>query len=611
MLEALSMIRSACRGLVAAALIGTGAWAQGSQPGPSRERSGPARSAPAQRGQPARTPQAAQAGALDGRVAEALGALEASGDYRKAAATLRGIIEAIPDTPGEAELPALRDAAFALRLVQQVEATPEAGRSALLKTLRAKPALARAVAFAVAIEDDVPAVYDLLRRLMETRGEAPAALSNMTAALCVVRDRPLTRRVNENTATAADALKVFDYYARNERAMMFPLRTMPVELLVHVIDPAASVEELEWALGRYKGSGDVGSRFFDVSYDMESFGQGAEKAVTRLGFTLENILSRGGVCADQSHFASTVGKAIGVPSVWVTAVAAEGAHAWVGFLRGPASNAQWDFDAGRYDAFKGLRGVVTDPQTGKPAPDGTVSLLAGLMGVAPEAREASLALADAARLAAEGGKPARALALAESAATINPACLRAWAVVRGLAEKGAMTAEQKRHWGEAASRFCGERFPDFTLEVYRPMVESETDPAAQDRMWNALATGFERRRPDLGAEVRILQARACEKQSRLDDAVRCYQMAAEKHATAGAAAGHALMFMSALLQKNNRTAQAISIVESAWRRMPRPDGAVQYRGATTWFRTGLLYSELLRSAGRAGEAERVMGDLTR
>jgi hypothetical protein len=283
----------------------------------------------------------------------------------------------------------------------------------------------------------------------------------------------------------------------------------------------------------------------------------------------------------------------------------------VGYLQGSGANATWNFDAGRYDAFQGLRGVVTDPQTGEPVADGTVTMLALLLSVPPETRESALALADAARIAAEGMKGARALALAEAAARMNPACLPAWDAMQGVAEKGWMSQEQKQKWAQASSRLCGQRFPDFQLEALRPMVASEKDAAAQDRMWNALAMEFERRRPDLASEVRISQAMSCEERGQVEDAVKRYQMAADKQATAGVAAVAALYRMAALLQKNDRTAQAIGLVDGAWRRMPRPDGALMYRTATTWFRTGLLLSELLESAGKSGEAQRVMSDLMR
>lgn len=82
--------------------------------------------------------------------------------------------------------------------------------------------------------------------------------------------------------------------------MFFGVRNVPAELLAWVVDTTAAIEEMQWALAKYRGDPAVGSRFFDIEYDYAAFKTGATKKVTEAGFNLPNILKHGGVCADQA-----------------------------------------------------------------------------------------------------------------------------------------------------------------------------------------------------------------------------------------------------------------------------------------------------------------------
>lgn len=299
----------------------------------------------------------------------------------------------------------LADAAFVRRLLRLASAAP-AGRTAdAASYFRRTPRLARALAFTWLLDhpgDDPAAVLGVLDRLAGTGGDRLDDYAELVAAICVVHDRPVRARVNENVGQASAPEDVLAYFVRNEGRMTFGVRDVPASLLVHVVDAAAPVDDLAWALDRYGNRRDVGDRYFEIDYDHQHLRHGSAKGVTRFGFTLEHILQYGGVCADQAHFACTVGKALGTPAAYVVGRSGEVGHAWVGYLEtGRGNRAWWNFDAGRYPAYRGVRGVIRDAQRGRSVPDSSVAMLADLALVDRAGREAAAARLDGARRLAE------------------------------------------------------------------------------------------------------------------------------------------------------------------------------------------------------------------
>ncbi len=292
---------------------------------------------------------------------------------------------------------ALAHAAWAVRLVRLVGGAESPRRKDMLKYLRANPALARRLVFVVRFDVEDP--VEICRALDLLRAEHGGALDRyggLAAAICVVHDKPLSRRINENQAAAPNIADIFGFYTANERRMLFGIKTVPAEVLIFVVDTTASIQEMRWALSKYAGDREVGARFFDIRYDQNHFRTGAEKAVTQAGYDLPNILRHGGVCADQAYFAMSVGKSIGVPTAYVIGRSGQMGHAWVGFLQAKGKGAVWNFDTGRYEAYRAVQGVVQDPQTRTRVPDAFVSLMAELIASREADRHAAAAYTDAA-----------------------------------------------------------------------------------------------------------------------------------------------------------------------------------------------------------------------
>ena len=298
-----------------------------------------------------------------------------------------------------ADKPLWRDAAFSLRLVQQLAATESGGRLDRLRYLRANPRVARALVFTIKPDEEkVNDVYLMFDQLRAVHGPILDQYAQLAAAISVVHEDRLVRRINENRATSPDPLALFEYFMKNQKKLYFGVQDVPAELLIYVVDATSSIPELQWALQRYAGHRNVGSLFFDVEYDFDHLEDGDAKKVTKAGWSLPNILKFGGVCADQAYFAVTVGKAIGVPTTYTTGKSSEVGHAWVGFLQAEnrrGGGALWNFDSGRYEAYQGVRGIVQDPQTRKSIPDSYVALLADFVNCAEVDRQYASAMADA------------------------------------------------------------------------------------------------------------------------------------------------------------------------------------------------------------------------
>jgi hypothetical protein len=426
-------------------------------------------------------------------------------------------------TPREARL--VGEIARARRSLELAGTAAVADRAAWLAYLSGEDGPGPVLVHAMVDADRPRGVLATLAGLRQAFGdEVVAKYPALVAALCVVHDgeEGFARRVNENTATSAGPVALFRYYTANERQMLFGLRDVPPELLVYVVDAAASIEELQWALEKHRGDRAVGQRFFDIAYDHEHARSGRPKAVTEQGYTLPNIARLGGVCADQCHYAVTVGKAIGVPAAYVTGLGGEVGHAWVGYLEARGRQAGWNFDQGRYDEYQGVRGGLLDPQSMQTIGDDELGLLARLTTVNQRQRHAATAWLDAAEALRAGAQPLEAgpprgggpdrrgragvLELAEMALRENPADRRGWAIVREAVRDPAMSMAERVRWSSIIIRLCEDAGAEhFMVGMLEPMIASMPDPRDRIATWERVLDHV-RTKKDLRARVRLLQA---------------------------------------------------------------------------------------------------------
>ncbi|MHC4416437.1 MAG: hypothetical protein ACYS0G_14275 [Planctomycetota bacterium] len=559
-----------------------------------------------------------------GPVEGALDKLQRTGDFETAAKALERQFDRVIAAAPLDDRALFTDAAFAVRLIGQLNEVDDAIRLELLEYLRTHDQLASTLVFLVKPDQEKAAeVYALLDRLRRARGEALETYPNLAAALCVVHEEPFKRRFNENTARSADPIAIFDYFVVNERRTLFGVRNVPAELLIYVVDTTASIEEMTWALNRYAGDPVVGARFFDIKYDKKHFRKGAPKKVTVAGWNLPNMLRYGGVCVDQAYFAMTVGKSIGVPTAYASGAGSKVSHAWVGFLQARDGQARWNFDVGRYPAYQGVRGRVLDPQVRQRIPDSDVSLLAELSTVPARDRWAAAAYTEAAvrlRDLAEAGAGLNAglddgeatgaeavavrkadvestLALVEQGLRISPGYAPGWMVMRDLAAADRLTLEQKKRWAGVLHRLCGARYPDFYLAILRPMIESIDDVREQDALWNKAFVLF-RDRHDLAASVRMSQGRMWERAGEPMRAGACYEDVILRYANAGPFVIPALKRAEKILWSAGRPDKVLELYDRAFRSIRRPgDMGGPFYHQSNWYRVGMMCVNRLEKAG--------------
>ncbi|HUO09154.1 MAG TPA: hypothetical protein VM008_12680 [Phycisphaerae bacterium] len=577
------------------------------------------------------------------RVAAILDALQQDGRFDVAESDLVQLFDEVTLTANEQALDAFRDSSYTMRMVHDLRHVYDgneapAKRLDLLKYLRANDTLARTLAFLINDDKQAGTAFALLDKLRAKHGDELDKYAQLAAAICLVHDRPFQRRINENVTKSPDPVAIYEYYTTNEKRMLFPIRNVPAELLVFVVDTTSPIEEMKWALGHYAGDNAIGKHFFDIQYDEDSFRKGTEKKVDAAGYSLPNILRYGGVCADQAFFAMELGKAIGVPTTYTTASSAEVGHAWVGFLQahpgtyGAPATGAWNFDVGRYEEYRGVRGNVEDPQTRREIPDSYVSLLAELIGKGLAERQAAVALTDAAlRLAnagEEGGQPMvpatfatppadalkaprktnteTVLALLQAALNQNKAYRPAWFTVAELAQNNKLTLAQKALWSNVLLRMCGEKYPDFALTVLAPMIGTVSDPVEQDKLWRAAATKFTTR-ADLSAEILMNEAAMWEKQGQTDKAGQIYLLVIDRYCNAGPFVIPALAKAEELL---NDKKKVVLLYQQSWAKIQKPeDMAGPFMQQSNWFRVGAIYAAKLQAAGEARMADQVLGTL--
>jgi hypothetical protein len=348
--------------------------------------------------------------------------------------------------------------------------------------------------------------------------------------------------------------------------------------------------------------------------------------VTVAGWSIPNILRHGGVCADQAYFAMTVGKSIGVPTTYTVGASGEVSHAWVGFLQTDGRRAWWNFDTGRYEAYRGVRGNVRDPQIRRTIPDSSISLLADFVSAPRADREAAAALTDAAarlrRLERDGAalgaeplepddRPRRRptvedqLRLIELGLADCPGYAGGWFAVRDLAAEGRLTLKQKQRWARVLDRLCGRRYPDFSLAILAPMIATVDDPKEQNALWNAAFRGF-RDRADLAAAVRMAQAELWLEQGRAERAGECYEDVINRYADAGPFILAALDGAESILRDKGDGRRLLRLYDSAWRSITPPKNmAGVFARQSNWFRVGVRYADRLQEAGMVEEARGV------
>lgn len=537
-----------------------------------------------------------------------------SGDWGAAARRARELLLQTSHAQG-ADAEGFVAAAYAARLTSQLDGAEPTVRAQAAPIFARYPELARVFAFLIKPEDNVDESFTLLTRLHAAHGDRISEYAALAAAIAVVHDSDSSRYAGDGMYPAATPEEVFAFYAGHGGRMFFGVKDQSAELLTYVVTAQASPREMAWALEEYAGNKQIGRTFFEVPYDTAHFRAGRDKRIEATGYTLQNLKKRGGICADQAYFASNVGRAIGVPSVYVWGRGGELSHAWPGFLELKGRDRlAWNFDFGRYSDYEDIRGNVVHPQTGETVADSVVALSARLFTTPTSKRWFAVASLDAANAALEADGDAgvaAALALLQSGLEACPAYAEGWHKVAELAEARRLPDEQKDRWANALLRLCGEESPDFVLDVVGPMARSVRNPRQQEALWKLLGERVGQRK-DLAARVLVEQAEMWERTGRRDSAGRCYLEVVKRYANDGPFAVQALQACAELLAEGGRRAQVAALYADAWKAMNVPSTLPRDRiMQSNWYQVGDRYAIALAQAGNTSEAADVRQRLER
>ncbi|MGI9239570.1 MAG: transglutaminase-like domain-containing protein, partial [Verrucomicrobiales bacterium] len=153
----------------------------------------------------------------------------------------------------------------------------------------------------------------------------------------------------------------FFWYVKQDKADR--LYRDPKKMLIQdlcLVVGGIDLKELDWVQDNYRkkaprnGTGKV---YANIKYRMDFVTGETKRNDVYKDYTLAEIEENGGICADQTHFATHVCRGLGIPAVGLSGSGDRGAHAWVGYQN---DDGTWTTH-GRYENY--ANGSFKDPQT--------------------------------------------------------------------------------------------------------------------------------------------------------------------------------------------------------------------------------------------------------
>jgi len=392
-------------------------------------------------------------------------------------------------------------------------------------------------------QDDLPAALGILKQLRDEDEALFVQNSEFCIAYAIVWDnfQPM-RYWKEPKVQPNTMMETYRYFNRNAKLLRIPPSTLPWELSVYVVDLAIPDEERMYALTTYRSQADIGKLFFKVPYTFAlspAHGHGVDTP-----YTLMNIIRMGGVCMEQAYFAASVGKCLGVPSVYSFGMGKRGGHAWVSFVRTDRRPVMWDLLSGRYSYDHYYKGLTADPTNWGMQNSIPLSILQMSAAILTAGSPAKLEDARYCRDAAEW-LARNTLAEGDSAKIAYELLLRSlgtcaysresWMTLAELAEGGKLSEEQTARSVDLLFKYTLRDFPDFTEMCLERFLNSVKDPVRKAAILGRAFTAF-KERPDLASEIKVAEGDLLLSQGKVKEAVVAYcwplaEFPEEGHAT--------------------------------------------------------------------------------
>jgi hypothetical protein len=323
--------------------------------------------------------------------------------------------------------------------------------------------------------DSPPEVLAILQRIFRAEPALFADYGSLALAVAVVYDVPPTPSWPHGQVSAALLPRklpapelAFAYWAKLDRSnvTLQRLRRLPAGELKFLVDIAVPFTELDWARQNVPpGPGDFAKAYDLVKYRKDRL---EKNLYTWPGadYRLPTILQQGGICVDQAYFASTAGKAKGIPTIMFRGAGLDGRHAWFGYLD---ANQKWQLDAGRYAEQKFISGLGYDPQTWSDINDHELGFITERFRALPTYKLSVMHASFAADYLREG-QAGPALKAAREAVNRDRRNLTAWSVL--LEAQAAASPDLRARetiLREAVLAF--QKYPDLEIGFSRQLVE--------------------------------------------------------------------------------------------------------------------------------------------
>ncbi|MDO8542814.1 MAG: hypothetical protein Q7S40_20425 [Opitutaceae bacterium] len=324
--------------------------------------------------------------------------------------------------------------------------------------------------------DYLPKVLAILAELHRLDPARFKTYANLALAIAVVYDVPpppvwphgqvRPEALPRKLPAPADA---FAWWIRQEQLghAYHRISRLGADELKFVVDAAAPPAELEWAQQKFSQPlNQLPAAYSLIRYrqDRVTAGQGIWPGTS---YKLSDILTAGGICADQAYFATQVGKSRGVPTLHFNGAGNDGRHAWFGFLDG---SRKWQLDAGRYAEQRFVTGYARDPQTWAEITDHELQFLAERFRELPSYRSSRVHAAFAAEFLGAGDAAAAATA-ARKAVNFERRNQSAWeTLIAATRQQGRDAKTIEALLREAALAF--QRYPDLQAHYLNRVADS-------------------------------------------------------------------------------------------------------------------------------------------
>lgn len=217
---------------------------------------------------------------------------------------------------------------------------------AFAEKLLSDPLMGEALLTSLTPPDQLKDVLTTWADLWTEHEAARTSHTSLALACALVFEKPVSLTWNDQSLTLT-AEGRFQWFLQQDRAgrLTGRITRMSATDLAWVVCAPVPDAELEWALKKMNLRQDSwGDAYGMVKYDMTKAVQGTNAYDA---YTFEEILEKGGICADQSYFAANTARAHGIPAAVITGDGARGPHAWIRWMD---RDGAWPMQ-GRFDGY--------------------------------------------------------------------------------------------------------------------------------------------------------------------------------------------------------------------------------------------------------------------